>query len=97
MKTINDLNEVRLEAAALCGDLTRRSEKFQRDGGDAAGIVMYTNAILHTGTTVQYARDLGAWVELRERIEKLMQYHDLSSQSVAALRDVIDIMDDLED
>jgi len=96
MKTINDLNEVRLEAASLCGDLTRQSEQWQRVGDDAAAIQMYTNDILHTGTVVQYARDLAAWVELRERIEKLMNYHDRSSDALMALRDVLDVMDELE-
>jgi len=96
MKTINDLNLMRLKAASLCGNLTRQAEQWQRIGDDAAAIQMYTNAILHTGTTVQYARDLGAWVELRDRIEKLMNYHDRSSQSVAALRDVLDVMEELE-
>jgi hypothetical protein len=97
MKIINDVNEMRLEAASLCGDLTRLSEQFQRDGGDAWGIANYTNRCLETGTVVQYARDLGAWVELRDRIEKLMQYHDRSSDAMAALRDVLDVMDELED
>jgi hypothetical protein len=94
MKTIDDVNEMRLEAAALCGDLTRRSEQWRRDG-DEIEILMYD--ILHTAVVVQYTRDLAAWVELRDRIEKLTNYHDGSSSAVSALRDVMDVMDELED
>lgn len=94
--TMNDVDEMRLEAAAACGDLTRQSERWQSVGDNAAGIAMYTNDILHTGTIVQHARDLEAWVTLRMRIEALRDGGEYWDEGNGAINDVLDIMDELE-
>ena len=96
MKTMNDVNEMRLEAAARCGDLTRQSERWQQHGDVAAGIAMFTNDILHTGTVVQYARDLEAWVTLRTRIEALRAHHVDNPVALGVIADVLDVMEELE-
>lgn len=92
---INDVNALRELACEACGVASRLHARYE--SADDVDAVEYGFAMREAGQLVQHAGDLEAWVTLRKRVEALMGYHDPSSTAVAALQDVIDIMDELEE
>lgn len=90
--TMDDVNEMRLEAAAACGEATRLNAMVHAGGEVEA----YGLAMRDAGQLVQHTADLEAWVTLRMRIEALRVHRDGNSITLAVITDVIDLMDELE-